>query len=258
MCGASADIFRGFLSLNAPRLREAGIVVPLVVLDEDLPGRQPVRQLWRLAKRQARVAGCSQVIAATRILVYRALTRQPTSQVRVLRPVFPRELSVVRVPTLNAPAAAQALRAAGCDLVCLMGARILTRRTLEAISVPIVNIHSSDPRVIRGGPVVVWEVLAGRPEIALTVHEVVAAVDSGAIVAQGAQQVLYRGGLGATTHATMQAALPKVGDLFERAIRDFAAGAPHRTAFTPGPLKVTPSVGETLRAQLLCRQRSGA
>ncbi|MDQ6673952.1 MAG: hypothetical protein M3069_24940 [Chloroflexota bacterium] len=255
MCGISADILRGFLARNAPRLREAGIEVPIVILDEDRAARQSVRHLWRLAKRQARVAGCSRLTAAMRLLVYRGLTHEPGSRARPSPELAP-DLRVVRVPTLNSPVAADALNSAGCNLVCLMGARILTRRTLEAIAAPILNIHSSDPRLIRGGPVVVWEVLAGHSEIALVVHEVVAAVDSGAIVAQGAQQVLYRRGLGATTHATMKAARPKVGDLFEQAIRDMAAGAPRRIRFDPGPLKVTPSVRETLRAELLCRQRS--
>jgi hypothetical protein len=60
-----------------------------------------------------------------------------------------------------------------------MEARILTKQTLEAISAPIIN-NSSDPRWVRGGLVVVWEILAGRPALTLTVHEVAPAVDAGA------------------------------------------------------------------------------
>jgi len=256
MCGASGEIVHGFLAHNAPRLRAAGVEVTAVVLDEDAPARHVWRHLWRLATRQARIAGCSRPTAALRILVYRALTGDLVGGPVHRSPPFPPGLSVARVPTLNAPAAAEAIDAAGCDLVCLMGARVLTRRTLRAIGRPIVNIHSSDPRWVRGGPVVVWEVLAGRPAVGLVVHEVTEVLDAGAILAQGEQPLLYQHGLGETTRATMAAARARVGSLFEQVIRDKAAGTEHRTTFAPGPLKVTPSVGESFRAELLCRRRS--
>lgn len=257
MCGAPGAIVRSFLFRNAPRLQDAGIEVAVVVLDEDLPARRaPLRHLWRLAERQARIAGCPRPVALIRILAYRALAeRSPDHAPSVPQP-FPPGLPIVRVPTLNAASASEAMHRAGCDLICLMGARYLTRRTLRAVGAPVVNIHSSDPRWVRGGPVVVWEVLAHRSEIALVVHEATEVLDSGAILAQGAQAILYRGGLGATTAATMSASRLPVGDLFEQVIRDVAAGNPKRTPFAPGPLKVTPSLRESSRAELLCRQRS--
>jgi len=256
MCGSSADIARVFLLRNAPALREIGVEAPLVVLDEDRPSQSaPWRELWRVARRQARVAGCPTPVAATRLVVYRALTRSNAGS-EPPAPPFPEGVQAVRVPTLNSPLAAEAIRTAGCGFVCLMGARYLTRRTLQRIGVPIVNIHSSDPRWVRGGPVVVWEVLAGRTHITLVVHEVNEVLDSGAILAQAAQPLLYQGGLGATTTATLTAARPIMADLFDRVIRDQVAGTPRRTEFTPGPLKVTPSVRESLWAEIVCRRRT--
>ncbi len=190
-----------------------------------------------------------------RILTYRALSErlghgQP-------EPAFPAGANLIRVPTLNAPLAIDAVRAgAGHDLVCLMGARFLTRRTLRGLAAPVVNIHSSDPRRIRAGPVVVWEVLVDEPELTPVVHEATDVLDAGAILAEAAQPILYRGGLGATTTATMTAARPHVADLFANLVRGLATGTASRTPFAPGPLKVTPSVRETLRADLLCRRRS--
>ncbi|MBV9356731.1 MAG: hypothetical protein JO023_14555 [Chloroflexi bacterium] len=256
MCGASGAIIRTFMVRNAPRLAAEGIELAVVVLDDDLPARRaPLRHLWRLATRQARIAGCSRPAALSRILVYRALEALGP-QVPADQPAFPTGLRLARASTLNAPAAAEAVRSAGCDLVCLMGARFLTRRTLQALGASVVNIHSSDPRRVRGGPVVVWEVLADQPDITLVVHEATEVLDAGAILAQDAQPIVYRGGLGATAALTMAAARPVVADLFERVIRDAASGTVRRTPFTPGPLKVTPSIPESLRAELLCRRRS--
>jgi len=257
MCGASGEIVRTFIARHAVGLREAGIEVAVVVLDEDLRARQhPVRHLWRLATRQARVSRCSRPTALARILVYRALAERSSDNPKDVPPSLPPQLPTVRVPTLNAPAAAEATRNFSSDLVCLMGARFLTRRTLRSIGVPVVNIHSSDPRWVRGGPVVVWEVLADRPELTLVVHEVTEQLDAGAILAQGAQPIVYHGGLGATTMWTMGAARSTVADLFDQVVRDAAAGAPRRTTFVPGILKVTPSVALSMRAELLCRRRS--
>ncbi|MBV9581406.1 MAG: hypothetical protein JO057_22740 [Chloroflexi bacterium] len=259
MCGASGEIVRTFVARHGVALGEAGIEVAVVVLDDDREARQaPTRHLWRLATRQARVAGCSRPTALARILVYRALAERSASIPSDAPPPLPPHVSTVHVPTLNAPAAAEATRNFRCDLVCLMGARFLTRRTLRNIGVPVVNIHSSDPRWVRGGPVVVWEVLANRPEITLVVHEATEVLDSGAILAEGAQRIVYRGGLGATTTATMSAARFVVADLFDRVVRDVAAGSPQRTAFAPGTLRVTPSVALSLRAEALCRSRSRA
>jgi hypothetical protein len=268
MCGASEQIVDRFLAHNLPNLEPAGVSLQVVVLDEDLAGsgvstggsltadlNRRWGQLWGRAKRQGRIAGCSSLTAALRILLYQVLTRRYRRD-KLAGRRFPSDIRVVKVPTLNSAAAIEAVQSAGCDLVCLMGARILTRRTLDAMSASIVNIHSSDPRWVRGGPVVVWEVLAGHPALTLTVHEVTPAVDAGAILAERTQPVMYRGGLGATTQATMVAARPKVGDLFEQVIRDMAVGNAQRTSFTPGTLKVTPNLYQSLRAEMLCRWRS--
>jgi hypothetical protein len=259
MCGEPADIARTFLERNAPRLRPSGVEVAVLVIDQEGDRAQaPFRHLWRLGRRQARIAGTNTVMGVLKLLVYRTVMAWGRSgSLRSPEPApIPPDVRVVRSRTLNAAAAVTAVQEAKCNLVCLMGARILTRKTLQALAVPIVNIHSSDPRWVRGGPVVVWEVLDGRPAITLAVHEVVEALDAGKIFAQGSQRLLYLGGLGATTEATMAAARPHVGDLFETVIRAFQAGSAVGIPFAPGELRVTPRIRETLRAELLCRARS--
>jgi len=185
MCGASGEIVRTFIARHTAGLREVGIEVAVGILGDGLEARQqPIRHLRRLATRQARVAGCSRATALARILVYRALAERTGYNPNDAPPPLPPQLPTLHVPTLNAPAAAEATRNFGCDLVCLMGARFLSRRTLRNIGVPVVNIHSSDPRWVRGGPVVVWEVLANRAAITLVVHEATEVLDAGAILAQ--------------------------------------------------------------------------
>jgi hypothetical protein len=259
MCGEPADIARTFLERNAPALRESGVEVAVLVIDQEGDRAEaPVRHLWRLGRRQARIAGTFALFGVLRLVVYRTVMGMGMRGAPGAGEggPLPETVRVVRTRTLNAPAAAAAIREEGCDLVCLMGARILTRKTLQAIGVPIVNIHSSDPRWVRGGPVVVWEVLDDRPEIVLVVHEVVEELDAGAILAEDSQPLLYRSGLRATTDATMGAARPRVADLFATVILDFHAGTLKRTPFAAGQLRVTPKIRETLRADLLCRLRS--
>ena len=245
-----------FLERNLPRLREAGVEVGVIVLDDFADQREPRQRLTKLARRQAKVAGCSVPTALARLLFYERVMKLPGGPIDTDR--ISSEANVVHVPSLNSAEAVQAVRDAGCDLVSLMGARFLTRKTLQGLAAPIFNIHSSDPRFVRGGPVVFWEVLAGRPTIELCVHEVVEQLDSGAIRAQGSQDILYEGGIGATTRATMLAAKPVVTDLFENVIRQQLTGALTRTAFEPGPLRTTPSIRDTVRVEALCRARTRA
>ena len=167
---------------------------------------------------------------------------------------FPEALRVIRVPNLNRPEAVAAITAASCDLVCLMGARIINGKTIAALRAPIVNIHSSDPRWVRGGPVVIWEVLDGRDYIQLTIHEVVEALDAGAMLATRAHGIRFSGGIGRTTRHTMRAARPHVADLFAGVIEQWRRDELRRTSFQPGQLRVTPPVSQTLRAELRCRR----
>ncbi|MBV9544624.1 MAG: hypothetical protein JOY61_09620, partial [Chloroflexi bacterium] len=124
MCGAHERIVDTFVQRNVPALREQEVELVAVVLDDDQPGQDFWRHMWRLAERQARLVHCSRPTALLRLLVYRELTR-PRRPLEPPRPPLPPHIRVVHVPTLNAPAASQAIRDAECDLVCLMGARFL-------------------------------------------------------------------------------------------------------------------------------------
>ena len=241
---------------NAAFLAEKKVHVRAIVLDENQSKRaHPFRHALKIARRQARIAGCSTAMGLAKKMFYEAATGLTTKGIDL--PAFPSGSPVYRVPTLNSDTCINAVKQSGCDLVCLMGARILSKDTLQRLAVPIINIHSSDPRFVRGGPPVFWEILADHSHLALTIHEVTEVLDAGAILQQTPQPILYKGGLGRTIEATMHAARPRIADLFQETILAYQSSTIHREGFEPGPVRVTPKINETLRAAWLCRRYSG-
>lgn len=258
LSSSESDICPVFLASHRAELDRVGVKVPAVVLDENQSKEsRPFRHLVEVATRQSRVSKCSIFSAAARLLCYKVMMTSPLGRAsRDLSQDLPYATDVIRVGTLNSSVAVEAVASYSPDLVCLMGTRILTKETIDRISVPIINIHSSDPRLVRGGPVVVWDILGGRDEIALTVHEVVPKVDCGSILAQLSQEIVFVGGLGPTTRATMALARTKVADLFFAVILKYKSGNVDKVAYEPGPLRVVPSIQQLLRADMICRGKT--
>jgi hypothetical protein len=245
-----------FLDRHLATLATNGIEIGAVVVDDNTAKQEdPIRHSVTVARRQGRVAGCSTTQAFFRLVVWKLVTQAMETPGAAPSPL-PEQVNTIHVATVNSRSATEALRASGCSLVCLMGARVLTEKTLRALDMPVINIHSSDPRFVRGGPVVVWEVLANHPAITLTIHAVVEALDAGAILTQAPQPILYRGGLGQTIAQTMSATRPLGADLFLETVLRFRDGALQPRPFTPGPLLVMPRTRQTVAADWLCRRRT--
>jgi hypothetical protein len=253
---ATGDKWSLFASTYGEALQKQGIEIAVAVLDEvEEKRKNRLRHAWNVAARQARVAGCSVPAMLARIVVYKFLTRSRGTASGTMSP--PGTVAAVRVKTLNSLEAVDAVKSRGCELVCLMGARIISRDTLEGLGLPVINIHSSDPAFVRGGPPVVWEVLDRRDSITLTIHEVIERIDAGAILRQAAHPICYAGGLRKTVGSTMETAKREVAALFYQALLDYRRGRLLWTQFVPGELRVTPSIVDTLRADRMCRARSG-
>ena len=252
----NAPICRAFVHLCASDLESQGIDIGVVVLDQQREKQNnPVRHALRVAGRQARIRGVSMLSQFFNILVYKAFYAMGTSKFQPDFPEIAEDVHCVKVTTLNSSEAIQAVKDSGCDLVCLMGTRILTRKTIDALSVEILNIHSSDPKFVRGGPPTFWEILAGRSEIALTIHRVKVQVDTGEILKQRTVPICYCGGLGVTSRETMSRAWSGIAQLFAETIKNIAQKSVQSTSFKPGPLRVTPNVWETIRADRICRKK---
>ncbi len=257
-----AEVLRHFLARHERSLRAAGLEIALVVLDEDVSKTQHFfSHALKVARRQARVSGCSTFVSATRLVTWKLMTRLsvPAPSASAL-PQLPSALRVVRVPSLNSREAIAAIRAAGADLVCLMQTRFLNARTLAALASEIVNLHTSDPRFMRGGPAIVWEILDDRKEIVMTVHRATEILDGGDILLQRPQPIVFRASLGATLAQTWEGALPAMADLVFDAIVGLENGTVTRQKFVPGPLRAMPTVAQMMCAQwkcLLARWRRG-
>jgi hypothetical protein len=252
---ARGNTWRVFAGAYYEALREHGIEVSVAVIDDQAEKHgNPLRHAWDVARRQARIACCSVPTMLARIVVYKALLRIGSTETE--RIPDPEGVAEVHVPTLNSDEAVEAVRSRRCDMVCLMGTRIISKETLLGLGVPVINIHSSDPTFVRGGPPVVWEILNGRNTTILTVHEAVEKIDSGAILRQEEHPIEYSGGLGKTVADTMRAARPKVAALFFQAMMDRQAGAVQCREFIPAQVRVTPSIADSLRADRLCRRSS--
>jgi hypothetical protein len=254
MAAEPAPICRAFVADQISLLKKEGADLVLVLLDENAAKRQSlVKHGYRIARRQARKAGCSTLTALARILFFKFICKLTSTPQEDQIPPFPAELRLVTVPTLNSAAATQAVRAASVDLVCLMGTRILTKETLAALHCPAINIHSSDPRFMRGAPAFFWEVLDHRKSVVLTIHQVTPELDSGDILLHRELPIRFSGGLGATIDQTFLASIPVITRLFAETIVGLQNRQLTPQPFTPGPLRVTPRIMQTLRAERLCR-----
>jgi hypothetical protein len=237
------------------RLAAAGLDLGAIVIDtNESKRRNPLDNAIRVARRRARLTQSSLPRAFLRGAAYRLLVRGWSTSLSLPDPTCP----ILHVGSLNDGAAAAMVRDQDCDVVCLMGTRILTARTLSDLGRPAINIHSSDPGLIRGGPPVVWEVLGGLDAATLTIHEVVPEVAAGRILIQQAHEISFAGGLGRTVARTMENALDPVAGLFEAALRGLQAGTIVPQDFVPGPFRTIPSIREMIKADRICRRKSGS
>lgn len=225
-----------------------------------------VRDLWRLLVRRARINGTNPVAQLVHHMAYKWVSRGDGSQQRTpaqrareqesayMRLATGRRL--VMTKTVNDPEVIGAINAAQVRLTVVFGADVFRRTTLQQLDSPIINVHCSDPRKIRGMPPVFWEVRDGLDELVVTVHDLEPRLDAGAIRAQRAVPIAWRSSLRATLAATRRRLDPVVADLLLEIVPAVLDGRAPRESFEPGPLRTNPTLGEILRAARICRVRS--
>lgn len=246
---------------------EAGVEVVVAVFVHPGTGlRDRVRDLWRLLVRRARINQTNPAAQFVHHMAYKWFSRgdgsrQPTPAQRAAN----RESAYVRLATgrrlvqtktVNHPDVIEAINRARVELTVVFGADVFRRSTLNQLEAPLVNVHCSDPRLVRGMPPVFWEVRDGRDEIVITVHDLEPRLDAGAIRAQVALPIAWRPSLRATLAATRDRIDPCVGELLCATIPQILDGRAPRTPFDPGPLRTNPTLREILRAQRMCHRRS--
>lgn len=227
--------------------------------------RDRIRDLWRLLVRRARINGTHPAAQFIHHMAYKWFSRgdgsrQPTPAQRAesresayMRLATGRRL--VQTKTVNHRDVIEAINQAQVELTVVFGADVFRRSTLAQLEAPLVNVHCSDPSLVRGMPPVFWEVRDNRDEIVITVHDLEPRLDAGAIREQRAVPIAWRPSLRETLAATRDRIDPAVGDLLSDAIPQILDGHAPRTSFDPGPLRTHPTLGEILRAERMCRLR---
>ena len=257
---ATQNVYRTFIQNHFHELKENGIHVILVVLDENREKKDALlRHSIRVAKRQAKYVQAHWLVQYLNILFFRLMTTVGDAEQSSGYGSMPDELCLVQLDNLNSERCVREVQATRCDVICLMGSRIITKRTLNTLGeVHVVNCHSSDPSFVRGGPTVFWEILAGKNSMVLTVHKVVPEVDAGPIHQQKPVPIHYQRSLRKTIFRTLKEAEPLISELFRDVLIAACQDKLGHRAFTPGPIRVTPSIFQTCRAALFCRRRSGS
>ncbi|MBK6308435.1 MAG: hypothetical protein IPF47_23000 [Gemmatimonadetes bacterium] len=112
-------------------------------------------------------------------------------------PVAPSTTPVAGVPVhevtaLNSEECRTLLRTLALDLGILDGTNILKPETFSIPRLGCVNLHCGRLPQYRGAPPAFWELMAGEREVGVTVHQVSAELDAGAIYAEGARSTRCR------------------------------------------------------------------
>jgi len=143
------------------------------------------RTMLERVKKTHRFAGPAGLIASTRARLPAPFAPPPAP--RLADEIARRVPSAVHLhyPNLHAPECLAHLRSLRPDLG-LVFACYLLRRTLFGIPrLGTLNLHLGRPPEFRGSSPGFYELLAGVPEVGVTVHRVDDAVDSGPILLQG-------------------------------------------------------------------------
>ena len=102
-----------------------------------------------------------------------------------LQPNPPKDVPLIRVPSINSDAAREALKALEPAAVFIVSTRMIGKRTLNAVPAPFINYHSGINPAYRGMYGGYFALADGAPEhFGATVHLVDEGVDTGDILYQ--------------------------------------------------------------------------
>jgi folate-dependent phosphoribosylglycinamide formyltransferase PurN len=254
-------------SFVQPFLRDAalhaalGIDVALAIrVHPSMRPRDRVRDFTRTVAREARLNATSFAAQLAHHLAFR-----PHARSRTTPAVTQAALATMRdgrawldVHSANDPRVPAALAGGAYALGVVVGADILTRHTLESIALPLYNLHMSDPAFARGKLPVFWEVHAGRDALTLTLHQLTAALDAGAVIHQHRVPISWHPRLGTTLRRTRLRITEAIAPFLAQALPAVLDGTAQPRALAVGPLRTTPTLAQQRAAARICRARAAA
>lgn len=95
--------------------------------------------------------------------------------------------SVAQVPSVNSPEAREALAGLNADLGISVGNRVIQESTFSIPRLGMVNLHHGRMPDYRGGPAAFWEIYNQERAMGVSVHQIDAQLDHGALL--GAAEV---------------------------------------------------------------------
>lgn len=156
--------------------------IPEITVVAVVRGPLPRPTLKNKLKRTWRRDGLVGVVAAVARLALRPLREAPNARPPVAPvPGVPQH----DVTSLNAEDCRALLRSLALDLAVLDGTNILKPETFNIPRLGSINLHCGKLPKYRGAPPAFWELMAGEREVGVTVHQVSAELDAGAIFAEG-------------------------------------------------------------------------
>ena len=234
------------------------IEIPLAIwIRPSMRWADRVRDLRSTVSRRARINRTSPELQLLHYLAYRWVTRrEPSGSVESAVGALAEGRRLLEVRSANDPAVALALREEKCALGIVFGGDVVSRRTLEALDVPLFNIHLSDPAFVRGLPPVFWEILGGHDFLRMTLHVLAPQLDAGPIVTQKDVPIAWQRTLGRTLSRTFERCGGEVTSLLADGIRAILDGSATPRSIVPGTLRTTPTIRQLLRARRICRKRA--
>jgi hypothetical protein len=222
----------------ASRLLARGNVdVELVVLDES-PGPSARRKLRKLRR-----------VGWTSAPVGLALRRAYARAQGTLPYLDELGVPVLRVPTLNGPAARAALT--GVDVALSLDNALISEATFSTPEQGTLNVHHGAVPGYRGGPPVFWELSDGLPTVGFTIHRIDAGIDTGPVLARGEVEIARR----KTLPATLGATIPPLHEASLDALEDVLASGrlAGEAQSTAGGARTTPTLRDYLRVRRALR-----
>lgn len=228
---------------------DCGVEIALVI-GTGTGGSDRLRTLRSRVRRQARINGTrvsSQFLAA---VLYRRFVEPPLD----FDTAWTAGLHVgLEIDSVDDPELVDAVRSSRLDALVIMNCGVLRQRVIDAIGVPVFNVHDGDPTVMRGRPPFFWDLREGRDHTTITVHRVVASVDAGEVVTQVELPLARRRSLRATMLDAELAARAARQQVLRRALAELASGTARPVAVEPGPLRTLPSLADLWAEARACR-----
>lgn len=256
-----------FITAGSDRLPALGVKVPLLIsIHPSMKLLDRVRDLRRAMKSQSKINHTSPLVQLLHHFWYRRInvTESDASlnsgQVgsgqagsgRVNRAEFKQ---IVNVFSANDDLVIQRIRELDCDMGIVLGSDVISRRTLDAIGIPLFNVHFSDPAFVRGRPPVFWEILDQRDTISLTLHRVTPELDAGDVLLQRKVPIHWQPDLKETILQTRRATTSPLLELLFEGLGQLIDGSAQFQTSPAGPLRTTPTFRQMIRAQRICAQR---